>query len=201
MVAAFTEIKGATWASTDTLENIRNELVVVDTVADAILVDTNELQTDWANGGRLDLLLDAASSAGLKVETLASAGVASAGGSVSGPVAMECVALSVTDGEARRSQRRMLDRDEISTRILVLNALYDVGTLQRIAGEGRELGATHVVFTHLDELTQWGRLWELLVEGELSPLFLSTGPSAVGSREDDVVAAVLRRTVPGAGGA
>jgi flagellar biosynthesis protein FlhF len=114
---------------------------------------------------------------------------------------MECVALSVTDGEARRSQRRMLDRDEISTRILVLNALYDVGTLQRIAGAGRELGATHVVFTHLDELTQWGRLWELLVEGELSPLFLSTGPSAVGSREDDVVAAVLRRTVPGAGGA
>jgi flagellar biosynthesis protein FlhF len=95
----------------------------------------------------------------------------------------------------------MLDRDEISTRILVLNALYDVGTLQRIAGAGRELGATHVVFTHLDELTQWGRLWELLVEGELSPLFLSTGPSAVGSREDDVVAAVLRRTVPGAGGA
>ena len=26
---------------------------------DAILADTNELQTDWANGGRLDLLLDA----------------------------------------------------------------------------------------------------------------------------------------------
>lgn len=147
------------------------------------------------------ILQDAASSVGLKVETLASAGVASAGGSASGPAAMECIALSVTDGEACRSQRRMLDRDEISTRILVLNALYDVGTLRRIAGAGRELGATHVVFTHLDELTHWGRLWELLVEGELSPLFLSTGPSAVGSREDDVVAAVLRRTVPGAGGA
>jgi hypothetical protein len=27
----------------------------------AILVDTNELQTDWANGGRLDVILDAAS--------------------------------------------------------------------------------------------------------------------------------------------
>ena len=31
----------------------------IDTVVDAILVDTNELQTDWTNGGRLDLLLDA----------------------------------------------------------------------------------------------------------------------------------------------
>jgi len=30
-----------------------------DTDIDAILVDTNELQTDWVNGGRLDLLIDA----------------------------------------------------------------------------------------------------------------------------------------------
>lgn len=31
----------------------------VKTDIDAILVDTNELQTDWVNGGRLDLLIDA----------------------------------------------------------------------------------------------------------------------------------------------
>ena len=31
----------------------------IDTVVDAVLVDTGELQTDWVNGGRLDLLLDA----------------------------------------------------------------------------------------------------------------------------------------------
>jgi len=36
----------------------------LDTEVAAILADTNELQTDWANGGRLDLLLDGASSAG-----------------------------------------------------------------------------------------------------------------------------------------
>lgn len=30
----------------------------VDTNVDTILVDTNELQTDWTNGGRLDLILD-----------------------------------------------------------------------------------------------------------------------------------------------
>lgn len=30
----------------------------------AILADTNELQTDWANGGRLDLLLDSAAAGG-----------------------------------------------------------------------------------------------------------------------------------------
>jgi hypothetical protein len=39
-----TDVKGATWSSTDTLENIYD--------------DTNELQTDWVNGGRLDTILD-----------------------------------------------------------------------------------------------------------------------------------------------
>lgn len=39
-------------------------LATVDGVVDAILVDTNELQTDWANGGRLDNILDAAGGAG-----------------------------------------------------------------------------------------------------------------------------------------
>lgn len=53
MVAAFTEIKGATWSSgTDTLEHIRDKETDIET-------DTNELQTDWTNGGRLDLIIDA----------------------------------------------------------------------------------------------------------------------------------------------
>ncbi len=53
MDSAFTEIKGATWASgTDTLEHIRNKQTDIE-------ADTSELQTDWANGGRLDLILDA----------------------------------------------------------------------------------------------------------------------------------------------
>lgn len=36
----------------------------LDTEISAILADTNELQTDWANGGRLDLLLDSAAAGG-----------------------------------------------------------------------------------------------------------------------------------------
>lgn len=34
-------------------------VTTVDGVVDTILVDTNELQTDWTNGGRLDLIVDA----------------------------------------------------------------------------------------------------------------------------------------------
>jgi hypothetical protein len=34
------------------------DIAVIDTNVDAVLLDTNELQTDWADGGRLDLVLD-----------------------------------------------------------------------------------------------------------------------------------------------
>jgi len=45
-----------------TLSTIEGKVDTVDGVADAILVDTNELQADWADGGRLDLILDARAS-------------------------------------------------------------------------------------------------------------------------------------------
>jgi hypothetical protein len=46
----------ATQTSVDTIDDL------LDTEVAAILADTNELQTDWANGGRLDNILDARAS-------------------------------------------------------------------------------------------------------------------------------------------
>jgi len=68
-----TTIKTATDVETDTQDiqtkigtpavSLAADLVVIDDFLDtevaAILADTNELQTDWVNGGRLDLLIDA----------------------------------------------------------------------------------------------------------------------------------------------
>lgn len=48
----------ATQASVNTIDDF------LDTEIAAILADTNELQTDWANGGRLDLILDTAAAGG-----------------------------------------------------------------------------------------------------------------------------------------
>ena len=39
-------------------DDISTALAVVDGIVDTILIDTNELQTDWTDGGRLDLILD-----------------------------------------------------------------------------------------------------------------------------------------------
>lgn len=94
--------------------------------------------------------------------------------------------------------RAFLDAERIEQRVLVLNAAYDHALLRAGYAVGRDMGATHVVFTHLDEVAQWGRLWDFLVEGELEPLFLTTGPSLTGDLEADVADAVARRTLPAA---
>lgn len=89
-----------------------------------------------------------------------------------------------------------LDREQITERVLVLNAAYDRPSLRDAYAAGRDLGATHLVFTHLDEVPQWGKLWDYLFDEALEPLFLATGPSLTGDCEDDVAGAIVRRTLP-----
>jgi flagellar biosynthesis protein FlhF len=89
-----------------------------------------------------------------------------------------------------------LEREQIEQRVLVLNAAYEPAALRTAYGAGRDLGATHVVFTHLDEVAQWGRLWDYVLDGELQPLFFATGPSLTGDCEEDPLKAIARRTLP-----
>ncbi len=89
-----------------------------------------------------------------------------------------------------------LDGEAICERVLVLNAAYDRASLRDAYAAGRDVGATHLVFTHLDEVPQWGKLWDYLFDEELEPLFLATGPSLTGDCEEDVPGAIVRRTLP-----
>lgn len=89
-----------------------------------------------------------------------------------------------------------LDAEEITERVLVLNAAYDRASLRDAYAAGRDLGATHLVFTHLDEVPQWGKLWDYLFDEDVEPLFLATGPSLTGDCEEDVQGAIVRRTLP-----
>ena len=104
--------------------------------------------------------------------------------------------LSLRDPSANQPLASFLDREEIAQRVLVLNAAYGPDALRAGYARGRELAATHVVFTHLDERVQWGGLWDLLLDGGLEPLFLTTGPSLTGECEEDVYDALARRTLP-----
>jgi flagellar biosynthesis protein FlhF len=104
--------------------------------------------------------------------------------------------LSLRDPAANAPLADFLDREQITERVLVLNAAYGPSVLRAGYARGRDLGATHVVFTHLDELGQWGALWDYLIDGGLEPVFLSTGPSLTGDCEDEVYDALTRRTLP-----
>ena len=104
--------------------------------------------------------------------------------------------LSLRNPEENAGIVNFLEREEITERVLVLNAAYEHAALRRAFAVGRGLDATHVIFTHLDETPQWGRLWDYLIESELEPLFLSTGPSLTGDYEADAAQALARRTLP-----
>lgn len=106
--------------------------------------------------------------------------------------------ISLRNPADNASIARFLESENITERVLVLNAAYDHATLRTAYAAGRELGATHVVFTHLDEVSQWGRLWDYLLDGDLEPLFLATGPSLTGDLETEPADAVARRTMPAA---
>jgi flagellar biosynthesis protein FlhF len=103
--------------------------------------------------------------------------------------------ISLRDPSANLPIAQFLDAEKITERVLVLNAAYDHSVLRSAYAAARDLGGTHVVFTHLDEVTQWGRLWDYLLDGTLEPIFLSTGPSLTGDCERDVFGGLVRRTL------
>ena len=104
--------------------------------------------------------------------------------------------LSMRNPEENAPIEKFLNDEKITERVLVLNAAYEHAALRRAFAVGRDLGATHLIFTHLDETPQWGRLWDYLIESELEPLFLSTGPSLTGDYEPEAAQALARRTLP-----
>lgn len=86
-----------------------------------------------------------------------------------------------------------------TARVVVINAAYDPALIKRSFEFAGRAGCTHAVFTHLDELTHWGKLWDFLLGSNLTPLFLGTGPNIAGDLDENVFDAVLARTFPDAG--
>jgi flagellar biosynthesis protein FlhF len=114
-----------------------------------------------------------------------------------GFVYLDVPGISSTDLAENARLAEFLARERIEQRVLVLNAAYDHAALRAAYAAGRALGATHLVFTHLDEVPQWGRLWDYLMDTALEPLFLATGPSLTGDCEENVCDALVRRTLSG----
>ncbi|MEI8108755.1 MAG: hypothetical protein WCI46_13160, partial [Verrucomicrobiota bacterium] len=83
-----------------------------------------------------------------------------------------------------------------TSRVIVINAAYDPELIKRAYDFADHASCTHVVFTHLDELTHCGKLWEFILDRKLTPLFLSTGPNIAGDLEENIFETILARTFP-----
>ena len=89
----------------------------------------------------------------------------------------------------------LLRQQAIETRVLVLNAAYEIESLRAGLKSGRSLGATHVVLTHLDETKDVGKLWEILLEGEMRPLFFSHDGNLLGPIGVDPLDFLAKKTL------
>jgi flagellar biosynthesis protein FlhF len=107
--------------------------------------------------------------------------------------------IGFDDADEIEDYSAALDSLAVTSRILVINAAYEASVIKQIYSAGERLGATHVVFTHLDELTYWGKLWEFLLNYGLTALFLSSGQNIAGDFVEQVFPSVLARTFGNAG--
>jgi flagellar biosynthesis protein FlhF len=104
------------------------------------------------------------------------------------------VGLDSQGEQARLAQT--LDALRADTRVLVVNAACESEVIAASYEMGRAVGATHVVFTHLDEVRRPGKLWRFILFGGLRPLLLGSSPSPAGDGEEEVFSALLARTFP-----
>ena len=104
--------------------------------------------------------------------------------------------LSVAKEEEWDLMGRRLDELGVDTRALVINAAYDGAICKRLFELGEHARATHVVFTHFDELPNSTKLWPLVLGGGLTPLCICTGQNVTGDFTPNVLNQLMADTFP-----
>jgi flagellar biosynthesis protein FlhF len=98
-------------------------------------------------------------------------------------------------GKNIRHLQKTFDELGIESRVLVVNAAYERQLIQEAYTRAGSLGATHVVFTHVDEIPRCGKLWEFVLDDGLVPLFASTGQNIAADFDRHIIDLLVRRTL------
>lgn len=112
------------------------------------------------------------------------------------PIYVDMPGLNLSDSEAIENCRELLDEIAADERILVVNAAYETEVISDTMLAGSRMGATHVVFTHLEETRKAGKLWKFALGKEIRPLFFSHGPNPAGDYTMDPFSYLLEKTFP-----
>ncbi len=92
--------------------------------------------------------------------------------------------------------KRNLDELGVDNRVLVINAAYEADLVYKLFQLGISMEATHVLFTHLDEVDNIFKLWRFFMRARLTPLGLSTGQSITSDFVNDPLPWLLERSFP-----
>ena len=79
---------------------------------------------------------------------------------------------------------------------LVLNAAYELPLLQAQVRAFSALPIADLIFTHLDEETRWGKLWNFVLGTNFSIRFLSAGQNIPGDWAEATAEQILARHFP-----
>lgn len=112
------------------------------------------------------------------------------------PLLVDMPGYSLSDPKSVTSCREALDELGIEERILVVNAAYEAEIIAEMLTTGEALGATRVVFTHLEETRKAGKLWKFMLNGRITPIFFSEGPNPAGEYRNDTFSYLLEKTFP-----
>ena len=80
---------------------------------------------------------------------------------------------------------------------LVLNAAYEVPLMMAQVRAFASLPAEDIVFTHLDEETRWGKIWNVVLGTKLPVRFLSAAQNIPGEFFQATPERILARQFPG----
>jgi flagellar biosynthesis protein FlhF len=114
----------------------------------------------------------------------------------SSPLYLDFPGLSLSHMDDWVETKETLDHLEVQTRVLVLNGAYDRQVLLKNISSGKHLGATHVAFTHFDELSNSTKLWPIILRSGLSPLCICNGQNVTGDFTTSVLNQMIAKTFP-----
>ena len=112
------------------------------------------------------------------------------------PLLVDLPGYSLQSKSSIDACRETLDTLEIDERILVINAAYEAELIAEMMSVGESIGATRVVFTHLEETRKAGKLWKFLLNGRIKPLFFCVGPNPAGEYAMETYSYLLERSFP-----
>ena len=114
----------------------------------------------------------------------------------SSPLYLDFPGLSLSHVDDWVETKETLDLLGVKTRVLVLNGAYDRQVLLKNISSGKHLGATHIAFTHFDELSNSTKLWPVILHSGLSPLCICNGQNVTGDFTTSVLNQMIAKTFP-----